>query len=165
MPTCSLVIPVYRNEENISELIHALTDMSKAVPELEVVFVVDVSPDRSALLFSEHLSNAPFEWQLLELTKNFGSFAAIRQGLALARGKFFAVMAADLQEPPELVTRFFHELQQGTCDLVVGTRASRSDPLFTRISSNVFWRLYRRLIMPQVPTNGVDVFACNDAFK
>jgi glycosyltransferase involved in cell wall biosynthesis len=51
-------------------------------------------------LLSERLPAMLFAWQLIELSRNFGSFAAIRQGLALARGEFIAVMAADLQEPP-----------------------------------------------------------------
>jgi glycosyltransferase involved in cell wall biosynthesis len=165
MVLCSLVIPVYRNEENISDLIAALEDVADHTSELEVVFVVDGSPDRSAATLAEQLPNAPFAWQLVELSRNFGSFAAIRQGLALARGQFFAVMAADLQEPPELVVRFFNELKSQRCDLVVGVRAARSDPFFTRMTSALYWRLYRMFIMPQVPTNGVDVFACNSKFR
>ena len=95
----SLVIPVYRNEENISDLLQALAELARNIEAFEVVFVVDGSPDCSMSLLSERLPAMPFAWQLIELSRNFGSFAAIRQGLALARGEFIAVMAADLQEP------------------------------------------------------------------
>ena len=57
------------------------------------------------------------------------AFAAIRQGLAIARGRYFAVMAADLQEPPELVEQFFDQLDTGAVDLLVGVRGARADPL------------------------------------
>jgi glycosyltransferase involved in cell wall biosynthesis len=161
----SLVIPVYRNEANIPALLAALAQLAAEIADFEVVFVVDGSPDRSAPLLQAGLKDAPYAWQLAELSRNFGSFAAIRQGLGLARSEFVAVMAADLQEPPELITRFFAELASGEVDVVVGTRSSRSDPALSSLSSRIFWALYRRLIMPQVPEGGVDVFACNAVFK
>jgi polyisoprenyl-phosphate glycosyltransferase len=160
----SLIIPVYRNEENIPGLISALIELDRAVDAFEVVFVVDGSPDYSVELLAQALPSVRFGWQLVELSRNFGAFAAIRQGLALARGKCLAVMAADLQEPPELIIEFFRELNSNNCDVIVGVRASRVDPLLTRLSSRMYWWLYKRLIMHQVPTGGVDVFGCNRAF-
>jgi glycosyltransferase involved in cell wall biosynthesis len=161
----SLVIPVYRNESNITSLLAALAGLSKGIEGFEVVFVVDGSPDRSAQLLAEGLITAPYSWQLAELSRNFGSFAAIRQGLVLARGQHFAVMAADLQEPPDLIRRFFEELADGEVDIVVGVRSSRADPALTSFSSRTFWNLYRRLVMPEIPEGGVDVFACNAAAR
>lgn len=160
----SLIIPVYRNEENIPDLILALGELASAIEAFEVVFVVDGSPDNSAELLAQNLPGARFTWQLVELSRNFGAFSAIRQGLALARGQCLAVMAADLQEPPGLIIEFFRELNSGLCDVIVGVRASRDDPLPTRLSSQIYWWLYKRLIMRQVPTGGVDVFGCNRAF-
>ena len=160
----SLIIPVYRNEENIPDLVLALGKLAGAIEALEVVFVVDGSPDNSAELLAQNLPGARFTWQLVELSRNFGAFSAIRQGLALARGQCLAVMAADLQEPPELIIEFFRELNTGLCDVIVGVRASRDDPLPSRLSSQIYWWFYKKLIMRQVPTGGVDVFGCNRAF-
>ena len=162
----SLVIPVYRNEESIPSLLHALTALAASMSEpLEVVFVVDGSPDRSHALLDEHLPKLPFATQLLLLSRNFGSFAAIRCGLEAARGEFFAVMAADLQEPPELVAQFFALLALGDHDVVIARRDARQDPWLSRLGSSLFWGAYRRLINPQIPPGGVDVFACNRAFR
>ncbi len=162
----SLVIPVYRNEESIPSLLTALTELAASMPEaLEVVFVVDGSPDRSHELLGEQLPRLPFSTQLLLLSRNFGSFAAIRCGLEAANGEFFAVMAADLQEPPELAAQSFEMLAQGNNDVIVGTRDARDDPWATRVVSNAFWGLYRRLINAQIPAGGVDVFACNRGFR
>jgi glycosyltransferase involved in cell wall biosynthesis len=161
----SLVIPVYCNEENISDLIAALDQLEREISSFEVIFVIDGSPDRSAELLVEALANARFEWQLVELSRNFGSFAAVRQGLALARGQSMAVMAADLQEPPELIAQFFRQLDANTSDLVVGVRVARNDPVLNRLLARIYWWLYRRLIMRDIPAGGVDVFACNRAFR
>ena len=100
----SLVIPVYRNEGSIPELITAVRGISdKLGGRLETVFVVDGSPDRCWALLSELLPASGLDARLILLSRNFGSFAAIRVGLEAATGDDFAVMAADLQEPPELV--------------------------------------------------------------
>jgi glycosyltransferase involved in cell wall biosynthesis len=161
----SLVIPVYRNEENIPDLLEALAGLADRISSLEVVFVVDGSPDNSHAAILEGLRDATFRWQLLELSRNFGAFAAIRQGLALARGQYMAVMAADLQEPPAAIRQFFDELHGDRCDLVVGVRASRADPLAARLTSKIYWWLYRILVMREIPAGGVDVFACNRRFR
>lgn len=166
----SIVIPVYRNEESIPDLIAALSvvvhraklDFNCAT---EVVMVVDGSPDGSYSILQQALSVAPFASQLLLHSRNFGSFAAIRTGLQAATGDYFGVVAADLQEPPELILQFLEKLSSGQCDVVVGCRENRHDPLLSRSASNLFWKFYRKFIIPEIPEKGVDVFGCNKVFR
>lgn len=161
----SLIIPIYCNESSLPSLLDAVSGIARAVEHpFEAVFVVDGSPDGSYGLLQAALPKVSFECQLIALSRNFGSFAAIRQGLQSARGDYFAVMAADLQEPPELAIEFFKRLHSDVADVIVGTRDSREDPILSRIASRAFWGLYRRLIDANVPIGGVDVFACNRAF-
>jgi len=161
----SLVIPVYRNAANIPSLLAALESLGAKLGErFEVVFVVDGSPDDSALQLRQALPRAGFASQLLELSRNFGSFAAIRAGLAAGRGDYFAVMAADLQEPPELVLDFYECLERGEVDIVIGQREGREDGL-SGIYASLFWSLYRRLVLPEVPAGGIDVFGCTRAVR
>lgn len=162
----SLVIPVYKNEANIPPLVLALEGVAKTLgPSFEVVFVVDGSPDGSEAALQLHLAGSAFSSQLISLSRNFGSFAAIRAGLAVSRGSFLAVMAADLQEPPELIVEFFRHLSLGTCDVVVGQRLAREDGAVSSLSSSLFWSLYKWIINPEIPSGGVDVFGCNEAVR
>lgn len=162
----SVVVPVYRNEGSIPTLLEALAEMgAKLDGPLEVVFVVDGSPDGSAELLQRLLPEQTFRAQLLLLSRNFGAFNAIRAGLEHATGPFFAVLAADLQEPPELILEFFELLRADTVDVVVGTRRTRDDPWATRLASRVFWGFYRRVVDKAMPSGGVDVFGCNDRFR
>jgi glycosyltransferase involved in cell wall biosynthesis len=161
----SLVVPIYRNEQNIPDLLVALERMASRLPGFEAVLVVDGSPDRSEALLREALPQVRFRSQLLSLSRNFGSFAAIREGLRAARGRFFAVMAADLQEPPELAEEFFRRLAADECDVAVGVRRSRGDQAWVRLTSAVYWSLYRRFVMREVPAGGVDMFGCNLRFR
>jgi len=162
----SLVIPVYRNGENVPSLLEALKQLDRQLEgDLEVVFVVDGSPDDSALRLSTALPGLGVRAQLLELSRNFGSFEAIRAGLEAGRGDCFAVMAADLQEPPELVVAFHERLATGACDIAIGQRAGRDDPWLRLLLSRVFWGFYRRFVVPDVPPGGLDVFGCTRAVR
>lgn len=164
----SLVIPVYRNEGSIEALVSAIESISVALENnFEAVFVVDGSPDNSELVLRQRLPQANFSSQLLSLSRNFGAFHAISAGLTAAKGDYFAVMAADLQEPPQLVERFFKELTQdeNSPDLVFGIRTERNDPFFSKVFSGIFWGLYRRFVISDVPPGGVDIFACNKRVK
>jgi len=157
----SLVIPVYRNAENLPRLLTELERLASALPdELEVVFVVDGSPDESLRILQSRLPAWPVRSRLVELARNFGSFAAIAAGLREGGGEYFAVMAADLQEPPALILRFLESMQTGEADVVFGVRERRADPWTSRLLSDGFWRLYRRFVVPDMPRGGIDVFGC-----
>lgn len=158
----SVVIPVFENSATIPALLRSLADLSRKIDDaLEAVFVVDGSPDDSYDRLRAGLAGQPFQSQLLSLSRNFGSFAAIRAGLEAGRGQTFAVLAADLQEPPELVLEFHRRLGSGDTDIVVGQRIRRADPFLARLGASAFWSFYRRFIQREIPPGGVDVFACN----
>jgi len=161
-PRYSVVVPVYRNEDTIAALVERLDGLAGSLEgELEAVFVVDGSPDASYVQLRELAGQQrAFSSQLIVLSRNFGAFSAVKAGLAAARGDLVAVMAADLQEPSSLIEGFFAQLTQGEHDVAVGVRASRDDPASSAAASRLFWWLYRRLVQPEIPPGGVDVFAC-----
>ncbi|MEM5787736.1 MAG: glycosyltransferase family 2 protein [Syntrophobacteraceae bacterium] len=162
----TLVVPVYRNEESLPELLDVIDGLSAGLNgELETVFVIDGSPDRCYEILRDTLPTRSIRAKLVLLSRNFGSFAAIRAGMEIGEGDRYAVMAADLQEPPDLILEMDSALRTGDCDVVVGVREAREDPLMSRVPSNIFWGLYRRFVVPGIPPGGVDVFACTRAFR
>jgi glycosyltransferase involved in cell wall biosynthesis len=162
----SLVIPVYMNEASIPALLSAVEGIAAAVEDgLEATFVVDGSPDGSYTALRDSLPSRAYRSRLVRLSRNFGAFAAIRAGLEVGRGDRYAVMAADLQEPPELVLRMDEVLRGGGADVVLGRREGREDPIGTRIPATTFWAFYRRLVLRDVPAGGVDIFACTREFR
>lgn len=162
----SVVIPVYRNEESIPHLLDRLAMLDGELNgELEVVFVVDGSPDRSYPLLADRLPHERFAAKLIAHSRNFGSLAATRTGLARASGRYIGVTAADLQEPPELMLDFFTAMERDEADLVVGVRRSRADPMLSALFSRLFWSFYCRLVQREMPAGGVDVFGCTSNFR
>jgi glycosyltransferase involved in cell wall biosynthesis len=162
----SLIIPVYKNEGSIPELLDVVEGLNMSLGgELEVVFVVDGSPDRSYSLLHEALQHRNFRGILIEHSRNFGSSASVRTGLSEASGPYFAVMSADLQEPPTLILEFFKILTSEPIDVAIGIRRKRNDPFFSKLASMIFWALYRKLVQKEMPPGGADVFACNIEFR
>lgn len=162
----AIVIPVYRNEASIPDLLEALERVADRLQTedhatCEVVFVVDGSPDASEPVLLRMLPARRFRSRVVTHSRNFGSFAAIRTGLAHADADFYGVMAADLQEPPELMRDFLRALRDGSHDVAVGVRISREDPTSSAWASTAFWSLYRRFVNREIPTGGVDVFGCS----
>lgn len=154
----SLVIPVYNNAESLPRLFREVEGLAgRIADDFEVVFVVDGATDRSLEIIQDRLPAWNVPAQVVELSRNFGSFAAIAAGLQYARGDHLAVLSADLQEPPELIVEFHRLLAAGEAEVVLGHRAGRADPSWT---SDIFWRLYRRFVVRDTPEGGVDIFGC-----
>lgn len=162
----SIVIPVYRNEASLPDLLQTLENFRVRLKHpLEVVFAIDGSPDGSLRFLRSQLPGCRFQSRIVVLSRNFGSFAAIRAGMQNAEGDFIAVMAADLQEPMQLIFDFFSTLEQGGTDVVIGKRMGRKDPWLSRTLAHLFWSQYRRFVQKEMPEGGADVFACNRRFR
>lgn len=158
----SVVIPVYNNSSSLSELISGLASVQKELGfPLEVIFVIDGSPDDSHSQLIKLMPIQGMTFQVLTLSRNFGSFAAIREGFKVARGEHIACMSADMQEPPSMLIDFYQVLTAENIDIVIGKRISRDDGFLGNLSSELFWRIFRRFVNKEVPFGGVDVFAFN----
>lgn len=165
-PVFSLVVPIYKSESNIPQLLRDLGEIciNVGVP-MEVIFVVDGSPDNSWEILSNQSRLQGFSFKVLLLSRNFGAFSAVRCGLEESSGSVLAVMAADSQEPPSLIVSLFREVHDGGSDIAVGIREGRNDPLVTRILSRAFWSVFRILGGHAIPKRGVDVFAITEHVK
>jgi glycosyltransferase involved in cell wall biosynthesis len=156
----SIVVPVYKNEGSIDQLLRRINEISAAVSGMvEAVFVVDGSPDNSLDALRSKLPMAGFDAKVLLLSRNFGAFSAIRAGLREARGNATVVMAADLQEPTSLITNMLGIVQRDEADVAVGVRQSRKDGVVSRTLSAVFWKIFNRVSSLELPRGGVDIFA------
>ena len=67
----SLIIPVYRNESFLPRVLEAVRGIAADnAGTLEVVFVIDGSPDRSEAWLAEHLPAYALPSQLIALSRN-----------------------------------------------------------------------------------------------
>ena len=135
-----MVVPVYRNETTLVELLDRL-ERALSDESYELVLVVDGSPDRSLELLRDEVSRRP-ALVVVELTRNFGQHAALCAGFRAARGEVALILDADLQQRPEDLPRFLARWREGY-DFVSGRRVVRQDPLARRFASFCLNRIAR----------------------
>ncbi len=157
MKTFSIVVPVYYNAPNIPRLIPRLQQLQERLPgyALEFIFVDDGSGDNSFQLLTEaHRQDARIK--IIKLSRNFGSMAAIQAGLHYAKGDCAGVIAADLQDPPELFLEMIRQWEGGR-KVVLGMREGRRDGALKDLCSGVYYALLRRFAMADYPRGGFDM--------
>ena len=136
MPTLSLVIPCYNEQDNLRPLIAAI---QAAVDPLklpyEVVITDDCSRDKSWEILKE-LAAGDARIRAQRFAFNCGESAASWAGLKAARGQYLVTLDADLQNDPRDLPRFLEALQHFDC--VCGTRVETrgKGDNFLRIASS-----------------------------
>jgi undecaprenyl-phosphate 4-deoxy-4-formamido-L-arabinose transferase len=138
----SIVIPVYNEKENFSELLARCLQSCKALKQpFEILFVDDGSSDGSEKMIDAAAREHPQVVGIL-LNRNYGQHAAIMAGFAQARGEIVITLDADLQNPPEEIPRLV-EAMGPDVDVVGSVRARRRDTLFRRTASAMVNRMVR----------------------
>jgi len=158
MTLVSMVVPVYNNAASLPSLLEKFQTLAAGRPDLrfEFVFVDDGSADESCRVI-EGLVAAEPRASLVKLSRNFGSSAAILAGLEQAAGDAVVAIAADLQDPPELIGEMLTRWQQGR-KVVLAAREGRDDPWLTSLLADAFYGLFRRFAVPAMPKRGFDFF-------
>lgn len=153
----SVVIPVYGNANDLRALHERLSAAVAGAGGIasEFVFVDDGSADDSFAVLAALAGEDP-RVRVLGLSRNFGSNSAILAGLAHARGEAVMTLAADLQDPPELLGPLVAAWREGA-QVVLAVRRKRDDPLATRILAGLFNRLFRALVFRHFPKGGFDL--------
>lgn len=159
MKTLSIVVPVYYNEQNLPETIPQLLALADRLPglQLELVFVDDGSGDRSLEILLDFQRQYPNCIKVVKLTRNFGSMSAIQAGLKVANGSCVGMIAADLQDPPELFIEMVEHWQKGT-KAVLAVRQEREDPAVQTWFANRYYALINRFAIRNYPVGGFDFF-------
>lgn len=156
MKLISIVIPVYYNEDSLPILYERLNKVSGDIKDalFEFIFVDDGSGDNSFSVI-EGLSKSDNRVKIVKLSRNFGSFVACLAGLNYARGDCAVIMAADLQDPPELIGQLYKKWENGS-KVVCAVRESREDGRIKVSLANIYYRLLRRIALKDMPQGGFD---------
>lgn len=136
----SVVVPVYRGEHTISELVERCrATIQKMGLDWEFVLVNDASPDQSWKII-KLLHEQDNAVRGINFSRNFGQHYAISAGLANTTGDWVVVMDCDLQDVPEEIEKLYNKAQEGY-DVVLAQRKDRKDGFFKRFFSRRFYGL------------------------
>ena len=154
----SVVIPIYNEEENVEELHKRLSQLFSKEKKynFEIVAVDHGSTDAT---FKKLLSlrKKDKRVKILRLSKNFGNAdAGITAGLTFAKGDAAVILMADLQEPPEIISKFIRKWEEGY-EIVYGIVKKRPDATIARrIASNLFYKIINLMTDNIFPDNVSD---------
>jgi len=143
--TLSVVVPVYNEAENVTNLLSKLTATLQVIePNHEIILVDDGSMDETARMIADARSQFS-RVKLIRLSRNFGKEAALNAGLASARGQAVIQIDGDLQHPPELIAEFVQHWRDGS-EIVYGERQSRkTEGVAKWFFAKVFYRIFSNI--------------------
>lgn len=163
----SLIIPCYQSAPYLRQSLSVLKKLFREKMqrgEVELLFVDDCSTDASLAILRAAWPIENTHVKIFTHPTNKGAHAACLTGLQHAKGQFFGFLAADLQDPPEVVWALYCKLKDTERALGVGARLSRPERGLGLMGSKFFHSLMR-FIFPNAPARGFDVIVFNETIR
>ncbi len=159
MRKLSVVVPVYYNEQSLpllfDELLKIEQQLLEKQIEMELIFVDDGSKDGSLDVLLQ-IKKQRSATKVIKLTRNFGSVHASKTGCQFVTGDCFMILAADLQDPPELILQMADFWLNGK-KYIICVRESRNDPASSKLYSALYYFLLKTFVIPDYPSTGYDL--------
>ena len=147
-PRLTIIVPAFneatRLPAGMERFTAAVEEGAVDLDETEVVLIDDGSTDGTAVVARRLLAHLPHH-RVVGLPANGGKGAAVRTGVAMARGPYVAYMDADMAIDPRAVPSLLHAL--GSSEAAIGSRAlAHSMVDGTYAMRAVMGRLFNRLV-------------------
>jgi dolichol-phosphate mannosyltransferase len=158
MKKLSIVTPVYNEIESIAEFSQrveeAMAQWSEQI-QWELLFCVDPSSDGTEeFIESLHIRDPRFK--MVRFSRRFGQPIATMAGIELAQGDAVVVIDADLQDPPEVITKLIQEWISGA-KIVLAKRKSRTgEPAIKKIVARSGYAFLNKFAEVPIPENTGD---------
>lgn len=152
-PALSIVTSMYRSAPYLREFCaRAGAAAAGLSSDYEIVLVNDGSPDES-LDIALTLRREDPRIKVVDLSRNFGHHKALMTGLTRATGRLVFLIDCDLEEDPAWLTAFERQLREQGGDVVYGVQTSRKGGWFERVSGQVFFSAFNRMLTHPIPAN------------
>jgi len=132
----SVIVPTLNEAENVEPLVRRI--FASGLDILEILFVDDGSTDGTAERICGLTAQFPIKLLVRE-NPTLGLSGAVVAGARAARGDLLVVMDADLSHPPNRIPDLVRPLQQGACDMVIGSRYAAG-------GTTPGWPLWRKIM-------------------
>ena len=155
----SVIIPTYNEVDNLYLLYSRLANVSNIITSyrLEFIFVDDCSSDGTYNVLQE-LAEKDEKVEIIRFSRNCGSHAAVSAGLQFCRGEAAVMIAADLQDPPEIIPDLISEWEKGFRVVWAVRKNRKGEHFINRTFSRLFYFLMNNLTDIRQAATGADVF-------
>ena len=146
MKTISIVIPCYNEEENVEVMADSLRQLFQkelSHYQYEILFIDNDSQDTTR----EKIRRLCAEDKGIKgifNAKNFGQFNSPYYGMLQSSGDCTVLMAADFQEPVEMVPKFVKEWENGY-KIVAGIKTTSKENKFMYWLRGCYYKMIKRL--------------------
>ncbi len=138
MTKISIVIPLFNEEESITELAQWIDKvLKKNNLSYEIIFIDDGSNDSSWSVIKNIKNDTPNVYGI-KFRRNYGKSAALNVGFSKASGDVIITMDADLQDSPDEIPELYNLITNDNYDLVSGWKKKRYDPITKTIPTKLF---------------------------
>jgi glycosyltransferase involved in cell wall biosynthesis len=157
----SIIVPCY-NEE--AALPYFLQEIKKTEAEMhaaygcsfELIFINDGSSDKTLSVLRGFANSDP-SVRYLSFSRNFGKEAAMYAGLKHSSGSYVALMDADLQHPPSMLSEMYEGLRSGEYDCVAARRMNRNgEPPLRSFFARCFYKLINKISDTEIVDGACD---------
>ena len=150
----SIIIPCYQNESQLSITSERIwSAIAKHDDNLELLLIDDGSSDGTWNEIKKLAEQFEAVYGI-KLKRNIGAYNAILAGFDHAKGDAIVVMAADGDDPPELISELLRNLQNN--DAVLANRSGSEKGLGSVIASKAFYGMLRTVGAKNIPAGGSD---------
>jgi glycosyltransferase involved in cell wall biosynthesis len=155
-PKYSFIVPIYNEEENISEMYRRISAvMDQMDGPVELLLIDDGSRDCSLQMLRD-LHHRDSRVSYLSFARNFGHQIAVTAGLNFAKGQVVVVMDADLQDPPEVILDIVQKWREGYQVVYARRTQRRHESWSKRLFAYWFYRVLNNLADVDIPTDTGD---------
>ncbi|GAB3861141.1 glycosyltransferase family 2 protein [Hymenobacter terrigena] len=154
----SVIIPIYNEELNISELHRRLLSVLEPMVlpgGFELVFINDGSRDQSLPMLLALAARDP-RVRYIDLSRNFGHQIAVTAGLDRAAGQAVVIIDADLQDPPELIPLLYQKMQEGYEVVYAKRRSRQGESAAKKFTARLFYRILASITNVSIPVDTGD---------
>lgn len=151
------MIPAYNEEDCVDELYSRLVELftlEKAY-EFEVIIIENGSID-STWQKLQKINKVDSRFKVVKLSRNFRMDGGLTAGLDFVQGDACVLMTSDLQDPPEFISKFLREWEQGWENIyaIVSKRSGIS--FMRRLNSRAFYVIASFMTDGLIPRNASD---------
>ena len=145
MKKISVVSACYNEEDNVGELYNRLKNILNNLEDYahEIIFIDNDSSDRTVEILKQFSSNDN-KLKIIVNARNFGHLRSPHHALLEATGDAVIYIAADLQDPPELIEDFIRKWEEGF-KIVAGVKTKSKESKLIFATRRFFYRMLNRL--------------------
>ena len=147
MKKISVVIPTYNEEVNVLPMAKAVSSLFEVQLEnydYEIIFIDNCSVDETRE-YLEEMCKEDKHIKAIFNAKNFGQFNSPYYGLLQATGDCAVLLAADFQDPVDMIPKFVAEWEKNGYNIVCGIKTSSKENKLVYLLRTIYYKLIKKM--------------------